>query len=131
MKKYLTIPFLITFLFLSSFSTPENSSFTGEVCSDEKESSLPCFLTQVNPDDGNCPASYTFFAPLGCSGYSWSLSGNAYFSSGTTSNSATVIVQRQQYVTGSFTISLMKTGSCFGESACSQSFAVTKEIYCQ
>ncbi len=124
MKKYLTISSLIVLLILSAFSFPENGC-------EEEMATLPCFLTQTNPDDGNCPASYSFFAPLGCSGYSWSLTGDAYFTSGTTSNTANVTVQRQMYTHGSFTISLVKTGSCFGESSCSQSFGVTAEIYCQ
>ncbi len=90
-----------------------------------------CLMSYTSdPSDGSCPSSYTFTAfPSGCSNYSWSVNGNAYFSSGTTSQSASVIVQRHMYYDRSFTVTA--TMNCSGTiRTCSRTFTVTRENYC-
>jgi len=132
MKNILVVLFAV--IFLNACNYEEQISPQMEI--EEADSGFfdfnGCFiLATTNPSDGSCPASYAFnVAPsVGCSNYSWSVSGDAYFNSGTTSSSASVIVQRKLYVGGSFTITANLT--CNGiRRSCSQTYLVTAESYC-
>lgn len=99
---------------------------SGAECTIEMADQLFCFLTVTDPNDGNCPASYTFIAPLGGGPYEWTLSGDAFFVNGFKGGSVSVIPQRSILVDGSFTISLFENGVF----QCRRTFTVTAETYC-
>lgn len=108
-------------------ATELHASFDNEeMCLDEETMVFPCFLTQTDPSDGNCPAQYTFYGAI-ANTYLWTVSGSAYFSSATNNQQASVIPQRSFTETRSFTISLYRNGVF----ACSSTYTVLPEGSCQ
>ncbi len=123
--------FICLMLALVSIGELRASNGTEELnsnCMPVLEAEMPfCFLVITNPADGNCPAQYTFAAPLFAGPFQWSVSGDAYFNSGTTSNQASVIPQRSLNQSGSFTITLLKGDG----TSCSRTFSVSPEDLCE
>lgn len=111
--------FILCMLFITSGSDLRAAA-------EETATPIFCFLTSTDPNDGNCPAQYQFTTIDDGSSFQWSVSGDAYFNSGTTSNQASVIPQRNYWNDGSFTVTLRKNGVV----QCSKSYTVTAERYC-